>query len=822
MFLITSILIAYLLPILILKWITTTITFLLGCLSLVKNSNETRVYNTIFNAIKYSTKLLVNRKVIVKPHYVNTSSVEVLQFNYKKESLFLSGIQLQSTNLQLLNIEQQKVILDDFSSLLKVINLPCKLIKIDNNYDFENQINNLTNQLKKANKVNKQFINLQIKQLKLLNDSHDLKTPVVYLLWFAKSIFEAKNQLQLVNETLAFSNLKFANLNNEQIINCWQKFSFEGYEFACLSNSIKENFMNKKGFIWSLTNLPNKISPFWLSQLFSVENCNLVVNIYPVTKKDAKKRIDEAINKIKTNTSNYAKTESQRIENKNYEEAFLNEQQSILDDTDILKEISIFILCVSNNKKIISNSKKELKNLAINKNWKYDKLSFLQAEAIISSYFIYNLLEKSCVIDMTCDTFATSFPIPDMPLSDEKGFLLAETVLAKPVIWDLFKKTKERVNKNLLIFGESGSGKSFTAKKILLNQAYQNAKIFVLDPENEFKTLVTNLNGQMINASGSLGNVINPLEIIKLNDDEEDNADSFNNQLSLLEAFFITLFPKLNDDDTIMNSLIEIVKETYKNKKILPSTNFIKLENHYFSTFNDALELIKQKLKISNNKQQQFILENLKSKLTSLTQGTYAKYWNGHTKFQWNEKNIVCFNLIELLENNNKKIINIQMMLILQLLGKEMINIKTYNEQNLSKNQQRIIIVVDEAHLLANENNPIALDFLFHSMKRIRKYNGSLIIITQNINDFSGNETIKKKFTGILNSAQYWLIGGLQPEDLNALNQMYQQSRGLSDAVKNYLSKANQGKFWFKISKQEQLPIQVLQIDDETKIVGNT
>lgn len=212
------------------------------------------------------------------------------------------------------------------------------------------------------------------------------------MLWFAKSIFEAKNQLQLVNETLAFSNLKFANLNNEQIVNCWQKFSFESYEFSCLSNSIKENFMNKKGFIWSLTNLPNKISPFWLSQLFSVENCNVVVNIYPFTKK-------------------------------------------------------------------------ELKNLAINKNWKYDKLSFLQAEAIISSYFVYNLLEKSCVIDMTCDTFATSFPIPDMPLSDAKGFLLAETVSAKPVIWDLLKKTKERVNKNLLIFGESGSGKSFTAKK---------------------------------------------------------------------------------------------------------------------------------------------------------------------------------------------------------------------------------------------------------------------------------------------------------------------------------------------------------------------
>ena len=95
-------------------------------------------------------------------------------------------------------------------------------------------------------------------------------------------------------------------------------------------------------------------------------------------------------------------------------------------------------------------------------------------------------------------------------------------------------------------------------------------------------------------------------------------------------------------------------------------------------------------------------------------------------------------------------------MLILRLLGKEIINIKTYNEQNSNQNQQRIIITIDEEHLLANENNPIALDFLFNTMKRIRKYNSSLIIITQNINYFSGNETIKKKFKGILNSAQYW------------------------------------------------------------------
>lgn len=115
-----------------------------------------------------------------------------------------------------------------------------------------------------------------------------------------------------------------------------------------------------------------------------------------------------------------------------------------------------------------------------------------------------NLFQKKIEIEMTCDTFATNFPTPDMPLSDEKGFLLAETNSGKPVLWDLFKKNSQRINHNLLIFGESGSGKSFTTKKILLNQAYQNnRKILILDPEREFSNLTNYLNGQVVNGSGA-------------------------------------------------------------------------------------------------------------------------------------------------------------------------------------------------------------------------------------------------------------------------------------------------------------------------------
>lgn len=81
--------------------------------------------------------------------------------------------------------------------------------------------------------------------------------------------------------------------------------------------------------------------------------------------------------------------------------------------------------------------------------------------------------------------------------------------------------------------------------------------------------------------------------------------------------------------------------------------------------------MICQKIKDEKSSSNILNLENLKSKLTTLTQCTYAKYWNGHTKFQWSQTNIVCFDLRELFENINKKIINLQMMLILHAMYKQ-------------------------------------------------------------------------------------------------------------------------------------------------------
>ena len=74
---------------------------------------------------------------------------------------------------------------------------------------------------------------------------------------------------------------------------------------------------------------------------------------------------------------------------------------------------------------------------------------------------------------------------------------------------------------------------------------------------------------------------------------------------------------------------------------------------------------------------------------------------------------------------------------------------------NRSGSKIHPVIAIDEGYALIDENNPIGLDFIFMWYKRIRKYNGTIMFLTQNLSDILGNQAIVSKTTAIINKAQY-------------------------------------------------------------------
>lgn len=130
-----------------------------------------------------------------------------------------------------------------------------------------------------------------------------------------------------------------------------------------------------------------------------------------------------------------------------------------------------------------------------------------------------------------------------------------------------------------------------------------------------------------------------------------------------------------------------------------------------------------------------------------------------------------------------------------------MIRNRDYNRFN--KTDRKIVVAIDEAHLFIDEKYPIALDFMYQLAKRIRKYDGMLIVITQNVRDFMGTSDTSKKSSALISVSQYSMIFALSPNDMNELIKLYENSGGFNEEEKDFILHNPRGTCFFIRSPNE-------------------
>ena len=594
-------------------------------------------------------------------------------------------------------------------------------------------------------------------------------------------------------------------------------------------NKIKFNiaryFVDDKCYrCFAMNDYPLQVGNAWGAQFFLMDRTKTIMKFSPIPRDQSEKQIDRAIMEMETKLGKSGRSSSQ-IELSTHLETLRELLVGLKNNNQQLFNVNTYIVAED-------AAKKDVKAMLKQQGFKYSELFAKQIDGFICSNVSRRDSIKSLLRGIPTSTLAAVFPFISNALQDPNGFYIGYNEY--PVFVDFFKRDRERVNSNMMVIGKSGSGKSYATKTLLTNLAADNCKIFILDPENEYKELTASLGGKFIDVGSSLHGIINPFHIISsleaAEDEESDNEeeefdeygrpipkkkkaekrdDSFSQHLQFLEQFFRVILEGISPDPfEVLNSLII---DLYEEFHIDEDTNLARLKPEDYPTFDDLYKLILKRIKEAKD---EFSLKNLMTVETYIKKfakgGRNSALWNGPTSIETNE-NFVTFNFQSLVAGNNPQITNAQMLLVFRYLNNEIINNKDFNKKY--RKNRKIIVAVDEAHIFINPKYPIALDFMAQMAKRIRKYGGMQIVITQNIADFVGTEEIRRQSTAVINACQYSLIFSLAPADIADLVQLYEKAGGINKEEQNSIVTAGVGQAFLITSPTARTTVQIVASD---------
>ncbi|MEN1990236.1 VirB4 family type IV secretion system protein [Paenibacillus hubeiensis] len=373
--------------------------------------------------------------------------------------------------------------------------------------------------------------------------------------------------------------------------------------------------------------------------------------------------------------------------------------------------------------------------------------------------------------NMPTETVAAMYPFVYSGINDGDGILLGSDKSGGIVLFDLWKREGSRTNSNITVLGRPGVGKSTVIKKILMYEWARGTKIIVLDPESEYKDLCHNLNGDWINCAGDPRGRINPLQARSVPMDDEDDkdplfteADKSRGELGLHFQFLRTFY-RLNLRAATEKQLVLLeiaLEEVYKQFGIDWSTKIETVPNDKWPHQVHLFEYCEQRGQTAGEQFQQEWAE-LALYLRSLAIGADQALWAGHTTLQ-PESNFICLDINGLLEADEN------------ILKAQTFNILSWAWNYISRDRtERVIFASDETYLIVDPEYPQPLKFIRNTSKRIRKYEGGLMVITHNMVDFM-DPAVRRYGQALLDNPVYKIIMGQGENDIQALQKLMQLS----------------------------------------------
>lgn len=359
-----------------------------------------------------------------------------------------------------------------------------------------------------------------------------------------------------------------------------------------------------------------------------------------------------------------------------------------------------------------------------------DRLTLRQKEGFLSVLPIgANQFGAQYERVLPASSVANLYPFNFSGKTDPQGLYLGRDKFGSNILVDFDRRTEDKTTGNILILGNSGQGKSYLLKLILTNLRESGKAVICLDPEAEYEELCASLGGCYIDfLSGQY--TINPLEpkawTDGVSDSDPTTLEAFRKvtRLSQHIAFLKDFFRAYKDFTDAQIDTIEILlSKLYARFGITDSTDYSVKRPTEFPVMEDLYRLCEEEF-YSYDRGRKYLyteetLQEVCLGIHSMCVGAESKYFNGHTNIT--DSDFLVFGVKGLLDTNKRLkdavLFNILSFLSNQLLGRG-----------------NTAASIDELYLFLT--NMTAIEYIRNCMKRVRKKDSSVILASQNIEDF--------------------------------------------------------------------------------------